>query len=418
MTGRDLTSAFVSLVGAAHVRPASPSDLIRGVMPHLIVEPANEQEVAAVLRAANDAGVAVIPRGGGTKMDWGNPPARADVVLSMRRLDRVVDHAWADLTLDVESGCGMAALQRTLAAHGQRVAIDALWPDHATVGGILASNDSGALRLRFGGLRDLIIGITLALPDGTRATSGGRVVKNVAGYDLPKLATGAFGTLGVITRAIFRLHPLPRGSRTISIGLPDLAAAQRIIELIQDSRLAHTALQLRARSSEAPSVDVLFEGSDAGMAAASTQLRALIGAIPTSDVAVDVWQARERLWNADAGGTILKLSVPMTDIAATLERVRPSTPLGPGRWRGVFYATGLGWVAMAPDSGEASHDLVERLREWAGARGGSAVVLRSPPAVTLDSWGSFGDAEPLMREVRRQFDPAATLNPGRFIDPA
>src|SRR5207302_4207274 len=138
----------------------------------------------------------VIPLCGCTKLSWGNPPSRASLLRSTARLNRVLEHAWADLTVTIGAGCTIQTLQQTLAQHGQCLALDPLWPEKATVGGILSTNDSGALRLRFGALRDLIIGVTIALPDGTLASSGGKVVKNVAGYDLPKLATGALGTLG------------------------------------------------------------------------------------------------------------------------------------------------------------------------------------------------------------------------------
>src|SRR5437763_1191827 len=172
-----------------------------------VVEPGSVDEVATLLRDASRDGLAVIPRGGGTKLDWGRPPRRADLVLSTVRLDRVLEHAWGDMTATVEAGCTVARLQHALAEHGQRLACDPLWPERATIGGILAASDNGPLRARFGALRDLIIGVTLVLADGTVAKSGGKVVKNVAGYDLPKLATGSFGTLAVITQAVFRLHP-------------------------------------------------------------------------------------------------------------------------------------------------------------------------------------------------------------------
>ena len=204
------------IVTAKHVRTASASDAVAGVRSSIVVEPGTEQELAKVLKLANAVRLAVIPRGGGTKLEWGNRPERADVILSTSRLNRVIEHAWADLTVSVEAGCTIGKLQETLAKHGQRLALDVLWPERATVGGVLSTNDSGALRLRFGSLRDLVIGVTLALADGTVASSGGKVVKNVAGYDLPKLVTGALGTLGIITRAICRLHPLPRETRTIS----------------------------------------------------------------------------------------------------------------------------------------------------------------------------------------------------------
>src|SRR6266852_18850 len=201
-----------------------------------LIEPATPQELAAELKRANDAGLALAPRGGGTKCDWGNPPARCDAIVSTACLNRVIEHAWADLTVTVEAGCTLANLQATLAEHGQRLAVDALWPERATIGGILSTNDTGALRLSFGGLRDLIIGATVALADGTLAVSGGKVVKNVAGYDLQKLVTGALGTLGVITQAVFRLHPLPRHSRTLTIAPPTLDEAQRILLAIQSSQ--------------------------------------------------------------------------------------------------------------------------------------------------------------------------------------
>src|SRR5260370_19624065 len=151
-----------------------------------VIGPATSRELAVELKRANDAGRTMIPRGGGTKAEWGNPPARADAILSTARLNRVIEHALADLTVTVEAGCTLSNLQRTLAERGQRLAVDALWPERATIGGVLSTNDCGALRLSFGGLRDLIIGSTIALADGTLAVSGGKVVKNVAGYDLQK----------------------------------------------------------------------------------------------------------------------------------------------------------------------------------------------------------------------------------------
>src|SRR5260221_11467550 len=201
------------IVTAKHVRTAVASDAVAGARPSLVVEPGNEQELAKVLKLANAAGLAVIPRGGGTKLEWGNRPARADVIVSTARLDRVIEHAWADLTVSVEAGCTIGKLQETLAKHGQRLALDALWPERATVGGVLSTNDSGALRLRFGSLRDLVIGVTLALADGTVASSGGRVVKNVAGEELSKTVARALGNLGGIFRGLFLCSSLSQETR-------------------------------------------------------------------------------------------------------------------------------------------------------------------------------------------------------------
>src|SRR5882762_5130872 len=283
------------IVTARYVRAAEPSDAVGGARPSLVVEAGNEQELARILKLANAAGLALIPRGGGTKLEWGNRPTNADVILSTVRMHRVIEHAWADLTVSVEAGCTIAKLQETVAKHKQRLALDALWPEQATVGGVLSTNDSGALRLRFGSLRDLVIGVTVALADGTVASSGGKVVKNVAGYDLPKLVTGAFGTLGVITRAIFRLHPLPQETRTISCLTADAAEGQQLVHAIQNSKLAHSALQIYWGAGIQPRVDVLFEGTDVGLAAQVQQATALMGAATIGGAGRDVWDLRQEI---------------------------------------------------------------------------------------------------------------------------
>src|SRR5881392_118665 len=266
---------FIALVGNVYVRAATAADAVARAQPKLVIEPGTERELAEILRLSNEAGLAVIPRGNGTKLGWGNPPTRADLILSTVRMTEIIEHAWADLTVTVEAGCTIQRLQETLGQHGQRLALDPLWPEKATVGGVLSTNDSGALRLRFGALRDLIIGVTIALADGTLARSGGKVVKNVAGYDLPKLITGAFGTLGVITRAVFRLHPLPLNSHFFTISVSNPREAQQIVLAVQDSKLAHTFLQSHFSDEKAPASDILFEGTEAGLAAQETQLRVL-----------------------------------------------------------------------------------------------------------------------------------------------
>src|SRR5258708_12526439 len=233
------------------------------------------------------------------RLGWGNSPARADVILSTARMTEIIEHAWADLTVTVEAGCTIQRLQETLAQHGQRLALDPLWPERATVGGILSTNDSSALRLRFGALRDLIIGVTIALPDGTLASSGGKGVKNVAGYDLAKLITGALGTLGVITRAVFRLHPLPHLARTFTcLATGFLPEAQRLILAIQDSQLAHSALQVRfLENSPEPRLDILFEGTDSGICQQVETLKSLVSPASITETDHAVWNARQELFS-------------------------------------------------------------------------------------------------------------------------
>jgi glycolate oxidase FAD binding subunit len=387
-----------------------------------LLEPTDAQETAEALKAAARDGLAVSPRGGGTKLEWGNRPTRADVTLSTLRMNRIVEHAWADLTVTVEPGCRFAVLQEALKAHGQRVAADPLWPDRATVGGVLSTSDTNALRLRFGGWRDLVIGTTLAFPDGTVAKSGGKVVKNVAGYDLSKLATGAFGTLGVITQAIFRLHPLPQYARTLSTRAP-LPEMQRLIGAIQDSRLAHTSLQVRASSStssSSPIVDVLFEGTQGGVDAQTRDARALVAAASRlndasrfDEAGADVWQARQDLWNG--AGPIVKVSTLTSRLAGTLELLAGMAGTVGVEWAAVFQATGLGCARFGAEPAAWSSILGE-LRSAVESDGGSVVILRASDAAdTHDVWGNPGDALPLMQSVKKQFDPAGTLNPGRFV---
>src|SRR2546425_1880233 len=326
---------FIALVGNEYVQAATAADAVSGAQPKLVIEPGTERELAEILRLSNEAGLAVIPRGGGTKLGWGNSLARADVILSTARMTEIIEHAWADLTVTVEAGCTVQRLQETLGQHGQRLALDPLWPEKATVGGVLCTNDSGALRLRFGALRDLIIGVTIALPDGTLASSGGKVVKNVAGYDLPKLVTGALGTLGVITRAVFRLHPLPRNTRSFSISTADGVEMQQFVLAVQNSKLAHTFLQSHFSSDASPVSDILFEGTEAGLSAQETQLRHLSAPTRIAEATTSTWTAREELWDfSDRPCTaIAKVSILPASMARTMKLVENIAKRQQVRWR-------------------------------------------------------------------------------------
>jgi len=416
ITASTIEEKLRSIVGTEYFRAATVSDAVMGVQPQFVVEPASEQELAAVLSCANDAEIAVIPRGGATKLTWGNPPKRAGLILSTARLNRILEHAWADLTVTVEAGCTLQALQEKLAQHGQRLALDGLWPEHATIGGALSTNDSGALRLRFGALRDLIIGVTIALPDGTLASSGGKVVKNVAGYDLPKLTTGALGTLGVIARAIFRLHPLPSGRRTISFSATSVDEMQRQILAIQDAKLAHTALQIRGDSEGRLAADILFEGTEAGLAAEESQLLTLVGGSALRQSAEFVWGARQNLWPPPpVNAVVAKLCVLPSAIATTIHSVKRIADPRNLHFQYVVQATGIGTLRVEGDA-KACKPAIEQIRAELERSRSSLVVLHQPLGLEpLEAWGSAGDAISLMRAVKYQLDPKNILNPGRFV---
>ena len=413
----DIESDLRAIVGEGYLGRATAEDAIDGVTPRIVIEPGTPEEVARSLKTATEAGLHVIPRGGATKLEWGNPPSSADLVLSTRRLNRVIDHAWADMTATVEAGCTFEQLQQTLAEHGQRLALDPLWPETATIGGILATNDSGPLRIRLGSLRDLLIGITLALPDGTLAKSGGKVVKNVAGYDLPKLAIGSLGTLGVITQAIFRLHPLPRETRSLSFRARDNPATNAVLLKTLDSTLVPTSLQVRATDSNAPEIDVRFEGTAAGCEQQIGHALQLFSGVTQIGSPAETWNARAMLWNGNEPSVICKFALLPAGVGAFLDFLKTTSDKLNLSWRVVGQAIGVGLVRLEGPNCDALVSTVRDLRQNLEQNTGSLVLLRCPAEVKskTDVWGSAGDALPLMRNVKAQFDPTRTLNPGRFI---
>lgn len=400
------------------VRRGVSEDEVCGVTPELYVEPANEAELARVLEYANRAGMLVAPRGGGTKMDWGTAAQAIDLMISSAKFARILEYAPADMTVTVGAGVTIAQLQSALALHRQRLALDPMLPDRATVGGIIATNDSGALRLRYGGVRDLIIGITVVLGDGTIATSGGKVVKNVAGYDLPKLMSGALGTLGIITRAVFRLHPLPAHSQTLSFTFPTREKANDFMLAVAGSVVVPTGLQMRTGATGNIAVDVRIDGIAAGIAAQTEIVCKLAGdGMPYEEKPdLDPWQAREQLWKSSASATICKLSMLPTQLSSTAEFVREALSDN-ADWNLLMHSTGLAWLqADAADCIQIA-DFISSIRAFLAPAGGTAVVLKaSPPLMQkVDLWGSAGTALPLMKRIKEQFDPHGILNRGRFV---
>ena len=400
-----------------HLRPALPTDSVDGVNPENIAEPDSASELAAVLKIAREAGRCVVPRGSGSKITWGNPPKAAHVILSTRCLNHLVEHAWGDMTATVEAGCVFADLQNTLAQHGQRLALDPLWPERSTIGGILATNDSGALRTRFGSLRDLIIGITLALPDGTLAKSGGKVVKNVAGYDLAKLATGSLGTLGVITQAIFRLHPVASCSRSLSFIAKDNRAMMAAVLSILDSQLTPSAVQIRAGSSSTTIVDVLLEGPSAGCDAQTQQITRLISENSINESEASAWSVRERLFVESSIAAVCKVNLLPAEFGIFSDYLAQQSQTLQYSWTLVAQAVGVGLLRLEAVTVEGLRQAVTDLRKKLEATAGSLVILQCPRElkIGLDMWGSPGDALPLMKSIKTRFDPTGVLNPGRFV---
>jgi glycolate oxidase FAD binding subunit len=396
----------VAIVGEAHLHPATVDDAIDGVQPQWIVEPTSSDALAQVLRIANEAKLSVIPRGGATKLDWRNPPRAADLILSTLRLDRVIEHADGDMTATVQAGCRAAAFNQVLAERRQRLGVDSLWPDRATLGGILATNDgAGPLRAAFGPLRDHLIGITVALTDGTLARSGGKVVKNVAGFDLPKLFTGALGTLGVITEATFRLYPAPRASRTLRFttelpeGLARLATCASVT----------TAVQFETGDQVPSTMTVLIEGFSETIEKKVSRVSAAMGAeAEPLDQAVRL--ARGRLFD-DADVCVCAINLLPARWPQVIARIGVIAGNG---WRLVGQAFGAGLLSLLP---APSAESITTLRRELASLGASLTILRYPSGLKrhLDVWPDVGDALPLMRRIKQQFDPNGILAPCSFV---
>jgi glycolate oxidase FAD binding subunit len=383
----------------------------------LVAAPADKQQVAEVLRFAAAHNLAVTPFGGATKQGWGNR-VKADVHLSLSRMNAIREHAWQDMTCTVEAGATWTDLQAALAQHHQMVALDPLWPDRATVGGTIATNDSGAMRLKFGGLRDLIIGMTVVLADGTIAKSGGKVVKNVAGYDLHKLVTGSFGTLAVIAEVNFRLHPMEQHARTWSVVALDAqhsatAAFSGELRSLLDSQMTATSIQLRCSRNQCI-LDIRIASMPGCLDEYALRLKKLFGEQRVIDSPDNVWQARERLFDRQ-DSIVLKVSMLPSEICALSSELQKASNRDL-EVSSVAQANGLMTVELFGDTSIAA-GVIQLLRERVLSSGGSVVVQQLPDDLRahIDVWGSTSNPLPLMREIKRRFDPGRTLNPGRFV---
>ncbi len=419
MTTETLTSSAREAVASAcaDVRDATEADTVDGVTPGVVARPADTAQVAEVMRATAAHGLTVVPRGRGTKLSWGTPPTSADVLLDLSALDQVLDHAAGDLITVAQTGTLMSDLQRTVAEGGQRLALDETVAG-SSIGGTLAANTSGPRRVAVGAARDLLIGLTIVRADGVVAKSGGRVVKNVAGYDLGKLLIGSFGTLGVMTEAVFRLHPLPETRRWVTARVSDETAAHDAVQAIVHSQAVPAAVEVEWPAFGDGTVHVLLEGREDGVAGrASTVSGILDGLAGETSVDEDAPGGGATYpWEVDARGddraTALKLSFALSGLRDVLTAAR-ETGL---HVRGSGGA-GVAYAALPAGAGvEAAQAALARVRETCTRHGGSAVVVDAPADVkaALDVWGPI-PALDLMRRVKDQFDPDHRLAPGRFV---
>ncbi|WP_327044707.1 FAD-binding oxidoreductase [Microbispora sp. NBC_01189] len=451
------------------VREAGDGDEVAGVRPRWVALPESAEEIAAVLRACAAHDLAAVAAGGRTKLHWAAPPERCDVLVDLRRMTRVLEHTPGDLVVRAQAGVAAEALASALAAENQELALDVPVPG-TTVGGLLATGIAGPRRFRHGVARDLLIGITVVLADGTIARSGGKVVKNVAGYDLGKLFTGSYGTLGVIADATFRLRPLPaaRAWVTAAVGRPvtetvrpyvyegetldtastDVAAALlAMVPAITESPLEPSAVEIDWPDVDGPcTVAVLVEGSAA--AERATALSALMGGTAKVSEQPPPWWGRLPAPPRRAGSgppaegpepdePVGPSASPGTDPADAsdsgeiLLEVRNVPSRLAGSFVGPFRAARAAGVRPAVRGSLAAQVLhvalppgtePGRVAAFTGELRahledeGRVVVLCAPveAARRLDRWGRVG-ALPLMRRVKERFDPGRRLSPGRFV---
>ena len=411
-------------------RPADEDSRVAGVLPRVVCEPDAVAEVSALLSFADTEGLKVLIRGGGTKESLGFPPAGGDILLSTRGLNRIVEYTPHDLTVTVQTGVRLVDLQGALAPAGQWLALDASVSDQATIGGLIASNVSGPRRLRYGGVRDQLLGVQLVLADGTIARGGGKVVKNVAGYDLPKLFTGALGTLGVVTEASFRVYPRLPSSRTTVVEADSFEPLAALAVSLIALPLAPTAIDLFDRSASRDSRYQLAVRFESQVDRANVEQSDFCAARAAQDGLVSraiVGSEEEALWQwgengpptSQSGGALaaeIKVSLAPTALAGWLAfcaQVAARTGVE-ARWR-AHAGHGIVVGRVSAEVG-ALVKILEALRADAAKRGGSLIVTAAAPALAsrFDVWGT-SPALDLMRQVKARFDPRGTLNPGRFI---
>jgi glycolate oxidase FAD binding subunit len=417
------------LEGADLVQPAPPGAAVDGVPVARIARPASVEEASQVLAAAAADGLAVAFAGGGSKLGLGNPPERVDLLVSSERLDQVLEHAAGDLVVRAQAGVRLADLQAALAPAGQWLALDPPEP-RATVGGVVAADASGPRRLRYSTVRDLIIGITVVLADGTVARAGGKVVKNVAGYDLAKLFCGSLGTLGMIAEATFRLHPLPAAAAVVTLQVDTPEQVGQAVQRLARSPLEPSAVELVVDEWGWPGrLTTVFEGIRPGVEAQAATAAGLLGQIGEATVAgpgqTDAALSQLGARPFEKAEVALKAACPPAELPGVLAEL----VTGRGRWDGsvsAHAATGVLWMASGLREGDLPSDSpfapsvasgITAMRERLVARGGSLVVVKAPSELkrAVDAWGPAGDAVGLMRRVKERFDPDRRLAPGRFV---
>lgn len=426
-----------SILGAAQVttletlapplQTAIGAAIAADALPTCVVFPQTPEALAAVVACAHQNQWRLLPCGHGSKLGWGAPLTGADLVVSTQHLNQVIEHAEGDLTVTAQAGVSFAQLQNDLLQTGQFLAIDPAYGDRATLGGLVATRDTGALRQRYGGIRDMLIGVSFVRHDGQIAKAGGRVVKNVAGYDLMKLMTGSFGTLGILTQLTLRTYPLQEASQTVLL-MGHAAAIRPMTAAILQSSLTPIKLDLlsagllpEATSDDALGLALQFQSIDAGVAEQVERLKAIaaphdLTCQPFQQSAeTQFWETlQSQLWE-DQGGerAIAKLGISpaaAVELLSTLD-----TLLAPDTWQARLHASsGIGTLSLSSERNSVRQ--LKEVRSRCQAAGGYLNLLEAPLEwkQRLDPWGIDPATQQLMTRLRANFDPQGRFSPGRM----
>lgn len=393
---------------------------VDGAMPKLICTPATAEQVAAAVRICSEAQATLAPWGGGTAIILGNPPRTLDVVVKSTRLNRVIDHDHANLTATVQSGITLNALQSALAPHKQFVPFDPPLPGLSTVGGIVAANLNGPRRGSYGSVRDLVIGMKVILASGETIKAGGKVVKNVAGYDMCKLFTGSLGTLGIISEVTLRVAPIPAHSATV-IATGTLANAVQCASQLTRTKLLPSAAHLISDGETASwQVAVSFDGFAETVARQTSELMEMAQRLGLMSEVIDGEKQRQ-YWQAIADLPVsqdrltYRLTVPrgalMRTISTILDWLKASQ--APAICADVAMVT----LWLVTPVNQETVDLFPRLIALAQEQRGHAIAFAAPAPVkkAIDVWGPTTPAHTLMRKIKQEFDPMGLFNPGRYV---
>jgi glycolate oxidase FAD binding subunit len=416
------------------------SSAVDGVIPKIVLFPDSIEQISEIMKAASCAGASVVPTGSGTKRGIGNKPLGADILISTRRLNRLIEHESADLVATAECGITLTGLQSHLRRKNQFLPVD---PPHvqggATVGGIIAANDSGPLRLRYGTSRELLIGMKVVRADGSIFKGGSKVVKNVAGYDMPKLFVGSLGTLGIIAEATFRLYPVPESSGTYFASFESLDEAHDTVRSLINSALVINAIEHMNPGLAGSITERLGLGPDRKRYSLAVRIMNVSRAVEDQVKTVtDVsrrnggkgliigaeneeafWdEVREFPWRSPASpSAVLKAGVLISDVPRVFLLLDGlSDKYGVSTHATARAANGVVIISIDGDKDSVINS-VKELREFSESAGGSLVVREASPDIkpALDVWGGMGSSLGLMKRIKSAFDPGNILNPGRLF---